>query len=510
MDEVPSDVRTNDELTRAAGLGLRRITHARIAIELALLASMVVLARLIPPAEFGLFAVAVIVQELALTMPMEGIGSAIVQRREITREHLQAGVALSLAVGAVLSGVTLGLALAVVDPLFGPHAADLVLLALPWYALGALYAVPVAILRRRLDFARLSLVDLGLNVTRALATMGLALAGLDAEALILGAMAGMAVALAMAWRLAPPPVPGWQPAAMRELLPYGGPAALACVAWTGFRNGDYAIIGAKLGTAQAGFYWRGYQLSVEYQRKISVLMSQMAFPILARTEDGERMQELRTRMVRLMTVVVLPLLVTLALSAPVLVPWAFGARWEPAVLPTQILALGGAAVLVTDAVGSALMAAGRARALLGFGVGHFAVYAGAVLAVASHGLAAVAIAASVVHTVFLAIAYQVLVGGRGIRALRALWTDVAPATIGCLGLVALAWPADRGLAALAAPPLAHLGAVAACAALGYGLALRAWHPQALDDLGRAVQRILPVRLSAVVRRRPAPLGGTAA
>ena len=58
-------------------------------------------------------------------------------------------------------------------------------------------------------------------------------------------------------------------AAARDLLPYGGPAALATVAWTGFRNGDYAIIGAVLGPAQAGFYWRAYQLAVEYQSKIS-------------------------------------------------------------------------------------------------------------------------------------------------------------------------------------------------------------------------------------------------
>ena len=44
---------------------------------------MVVLARLIPPAAFGMFAVVLIVQELALTLPMEGIGGALVQRRGI-------------------------------------------------------------------------------------------------------------------------------------------------------------------------------------------------------------------------------------------------------------------------------------------------------------------------------------------------------------------------------------------------------------------------------------------
>lgn len=502
MDEVkPGDIQSNEELTAAAGTGLRWITHARIAIEIALLGSMVVLARLIPPAEFGIFAVAVIVQELALTMPMEGIGSAIVQRRTIVREHLQGGMVLSLLVGGALTAVTLVLAVVVVDPLFGERTAHLVMLATPWYVLGAIYAVPIAILRRRLDFRRLSIIELGLNVSRAVFTIVFALAGLDAEALILGSMAGMATAVLLAFIHAPPPLPRWRPQQMRELLPYGGPAALACIAWTGFRNGDYAIIGAKLGTAQAGFYWRAYQLSVEYQRKISVLMSQMAFPMLARTEGVEQMHALRRRMVQLTTVVLFPLLVSLALLAPELVPWAFGPQWQPAVLPTQILALGGAAVLVTDAVGSALMAAGRSRALLGYGVAHFGVYAAAVIAVASHGLAAVAIAAAVIHTIFLVIAYQVLLRGGLRNALHVLWGDIAPATVGCLVLVAAAGPMEWALRSFDAHPLAHFTLVGAAGAVAYLLALRAWFAPSFSDLVAALRKIVPERLWAVGLRQ---------
>ena len=101
-----------------------------------------------------------------------------------------------------------------------------------------------------------------------------------------------------------------------DLLPYGGPATLASLAWTGFRNGDYAIIGATLGAAQAGFYWRAYQLAVEYQKKISAVMSQMAFPVLARTAGKEEMLALRRRMVQMLTVILFPLLALLVLLAP--------------------------------------------------------------------------------------------------------------------------------------------------------------------------------------------------
>ena len=161
--------------------------------ELLLLVSLVVLARLIPPAAFGMFAVAVIVQELAVNVPSEGFGSALVQRRGMTREHLEGGFAACLLTGLALAGAALVLAVLVVRPVFGRETAYLVALTTPWFLLGALVAVPMAILRRRLDFRRLSLLALTQSLVRSVSSVGLAaILGLDAEALVLGGLAGMA------------------------------------------------------------------------------------------------------------------------------------------------------------------------------------------------------------------------------------------------------------------------------------------------------------------------------
>lgn len=501
--QAAADVRSNPDLTEAAADGLRWIAYARIAIEILLLGAMVVLARLIPPAAFGIFAVVIIVQELALTMPMEGIGGAIVQRRSIGREHLQGGLTLNLAVSLVLTGLVLLAAIAIVEPLFGHETALLTVATTPCFLLGAIYAMPMALLRRRLDFRRISIIDISLNATRAIATLSLAIAGLDAPALVFGSMAGMAVALLLALAFAPVPLPWWRAQAMRELLPYGGPAALATVAWAGFRNGDYAIIGSVLGPAQAGFYWRGYQLAVEYQGKISNAMAQIAFPVLSRTAGTEELLALRQRMVQLLTVAVFPALAMLLLLAPVAIPWIFGSAWEPAVVPTQILVLGGASTLAINACGSALMAAGRARTLLGYGVAHFVVYAGAVLAVAHLGLAAVAIVGSMVHTIFLGVAYVVLLRGEVRSPLRVLWQDLSPATTACAALFAVAGPTDWALTALEAPTLARIAGVGLAGALGYLVALRIWFPASAHDLGAAIRRIVPDRFNFDRGRRPA-------
>lgn len=154
-----TDTQETPELTAATAVGLRWITFARVITEALLLASMVVLARLIPPSAFGMFAIAVIVQELAINVPSEGVGSALVQRATVQREHLQGGLALSLALGTALAAVTLVPATVLVVPVFGAQTATLVAMTSPWFLLGAVLALPMAVLRRRLDIS--SPVDVG-------------------------------------------------------------------------------------------------------------------------------------------------------------------------------------------------------------------------------------------------------------------------------------------------------------------------------------------------------------
>lgn len=495
------DTLSNEQLTEATANGLRWITYARVGTELLLLASMVVLARVIPPAAFGMFALVLIVQELAVNVPSEGVASAIVQKRSIEQRHLEGGLALSLVIGLVLAVVTFVLAFVLVDPLFGPETAELIVLAAPWFLFGALATVPMAVLRRRLDFRRLSVLGLVQSSVRSVVSIVLAVAfGLDASALVLGGIAGVGCFVVCAVFFVRLPRPRWHWDAIRELLPYGGPASLATFAWAGFRNGDYAIVGAKLGVAQAGFYFRGFQLAVEYQSKISQIMAQMAFPVLSRTEDADAMFALRHRMIRLVTAIIFPMLTALVIVAPVLVPWAFGPQWEPAVLPTQILAGAGAATVVIDATGTVLMAAGRTRAMLAYGVAHFAVYVAAVLVAARWGLAGISIAAVSVHLVFLVVAYEVMLRDRPERSLSFLWSDISAALVACVAFAAVAAPLAIALADV--PAFIHLLVVSAAGAAAYLLALRVFFRSDFDDVFSLIRRVVPVaKLRRLVRRR---------
>jgi PST family polysaccharide transporter len=480
-----------DELRAAAVHGVRSSSIARPATELLLLGSMIVLARLIVPAEFGRYAVALIAQELAYVVVSEAVGSPLVQRAELRREHLQAGVALALIIGVALSALMLGAASLVVLPIFGARTELFIQLLTPLCLISALGIVPTAMLRRRMAFRRLSEMEVANTLMRVLVCIGLAVAGLSGEALIFGTVAGGLAMTLIAVLSARQPLPRLHPGPARELLHYGLPASLASVSWVGFRNSDYAIVGARLGALPAGLYYRAYTLAVDYQKKVSVVMNQVGFPLLSRTGGNVAMAEMRRQMVRLLTIVLFPLLALLTILAPIAVPFFFGSHWSAAVAPTQVLAVGGAATLVIDAAGTVLMAAGRTRALLGYGLAHWIVYGLSVFLVVPLGITAVAIDASVVHTVFLLVAYRLMLHGSEGHYVRQLWDDIAPATVSCVGLVAVALPANLALNAAHLPALVQLAATGAVAVPPYLLALRLCFPSTFRSLRSIVGQVVP-------------------
>jgi O-antigen/teichoic acid export membrane protein len=506
------DAAARPQLATATVTGLRWISIARTIVELMLMGSLVALARLIPPAAFGPYAVAAIVQALAIGIQEQGVGSALVQRRTVTRAHLQVGQAMSLLSGLVLAAICYLAGPTLVKPVFGTPTESLIELSAPLFVVYSLGITSTARLRRRLAFRSLAVIDVLNSFVRVSVSIALAVSGLGAKSMVIGALVAGFLASMAAWSCAPPPLPILHRRELRELLGYGLAASLASICWVCFANCDYVIVGARVGTLQAGLYFRAYNLAVEYQKKISSVMVSVAFPVLARTAGPGELDQLRRRMVRLLTLVLFPLLAVLAIVAPVLIPWLLGSDWSPAVVPTQILTAGGAVTLVMDTTGVVLMARGRSRAMLGFGLGHFVVYATAVWFVCRQGIWAVATAAAVVHTVFLFVSYATMLHGSEERVLPRLWGDIAPATVACAALAAVAVPATLALSGAHAPALLELPAVGAAAAATYLLVLRFAFRPAFAELCSGLGRIVPVgHLGRLWGRRPSlaavrPLG----
>ena len=179
------------------------------------------------------------------------------------------------------------------------------------------------------------------------------------------------------------------------------PPGLASMAMVGYGNVDYLILGAKLSPAQVGFYYRAYTLGVQYETKISNIVSRIAFPIYSRTQDLDHMRAVRSRVIRINAVVIYPLLALFIATAPQLVPWLFGPAVGAGRGPAQILTVAGMARMINNGTPSLVLAAGKPRTLLAFNLYRLATLAVVVFLAAPYGLTVVCVAVAAFQVITL-------------------------------------------------------------------------------------------------------------
>jgi O-antigen/teichoic acid export membrane protein/glycosyltransferase involved in cell wall biosynthesis len=488
--EAPVEDISRGELREATLNAVRWVSIARGAAEVLAFASGVVLAHLITPAQFGRLAVAVIVSEMAEAITAEGLGNALVQRRTIDRSHLQAGMLIGLVVGLGLMLATLFLAPLLTTPLFGSETTSLFQLFAPVFLLSGIKIVPLSLLQRRLDFRTSSVIELSGVALSAVTAVALAAAfDLQAKAYVLGAIASALLTLILLLAATRPPLPRLRVREIRELLSFGLPAAFAGLSWVIQRNIDYMILGVRLSAAQVGFYYRAFTVSVEGERRVSGIITRLALPVYSRTQDLEHMRSLRARIVRANATVTFPLLALFIVIAPELMPWLFGAHWQPAVLPAQIMAGAGMAITVNSANSPLLLAANRPRALSVFNLCQLVGYAGTILYCSSYGLISVCIGV-VVFQVLVTLAYAVLLNRLVDMPGAQLVHDLGAASVGSVVLVALAVPLSSLLAGEQIPMLIRFVLVGAAAAVAYLAVIRLAFPTAWSDLRLIAERVL--------------------
>lgn len=478
-------------LVDAAVSGVRWIAAARAVSDLVQFAASIALARMIAPAEFGHAAIALILVPLAAILTFEAFGSALVQRRSIERAHVEAATLASLVAGAAVTLIA-ALAAPLATPVFGEETAGLIRLASPLFLIAGASAVSRSLLWRGLRFRVASLIEMSSLLVGAGAAVSLALAGYDAEALVLGAVAGAIVASLLFVLVARPARPRWHRRELREVLGFGAPASGAGLLHVAITSVDYTIVAARLSAAQTGFYWRAFQLGVVYQDKVSGIMMRLAFPVYSRTRDINELRRLHERATRVHAAVVVPVLAAFIVIAPELVPWLFGESWEPSVLPAQILAVAGMIAAILTGFAQVMLGSGHPQALFRFNLAVLAVYATAVWFAAPHGIVVVSVAVVGVYLLQLVAVYAVLFARVVGIPVRRMVTDLAPAIVCSAALLAVGFPLARVTTSAGVPvPLMIALVVTVCLCV-YALLLRALFPAVWHDVWALARRVVPL------------------
>jgi PST family polysaccharide transporter len=482
----------SEGLLDAAVSGARWLAIARVCSDSVQFLAAVLLARHIVPAEFGHAAIALILVPLSAILTFEGFASALVQREDITRAHVEAATLASVVAGAILSAVTFLGAPIVAEPAFGARTAELIQEASPLYLIAGISAVSRSLLWRRLEFRAVSLIETASLVLGAVVSVALAFAGGSGDAIVLGAVAGQVAGTAMMVILAPPARPRFHGRELRQILSFGAPASGAGLLHVAITNVDYTILAARLNAGWVGMYWRAFQLGVVYQDKISGIMMRLAFPVYSRTRDLDELRHLHERATRVHAAVVCPILAVGIVVMPALVPWLFGGAWRPAIEPAQILCVAGMIAAILTGFAQVMLAAGRPQALLRFNIVVLIVYGATVWFTAKQGISTVAAAVVGVYALQLLGVYGILFRRvLGIPVGRMV-SDLSPAVVASAAIVAIGLPLQRLLDTAPAP-----ATVALLAIIGFVIhvtVLRALFPAVWNDLSGLVRRLVPVRM----------------
>ena len=156
-------------------------------------------------------------------------------------------------------------------------------------------------------------------------------------------------------------------------------------------NIDYLVIGFYLGPQELGYYVLAYQVATFAPQKIAPILVRVAFPMFARQQSNDSL--LRAGYLefsQLATILTLPLLAGLLITAPLLIQVVFGIAWERSTAIVQLLTIFGLGRMIVIPAVPLLLAKGRADLAFASGALYTSITFVVFLLIVEMGLQAVA------------------------------------------------------------------------------------------------------------------------
>ena len=126
-------------------------------------------------------------------------------------------------------------------------------------------------------------------------------------------------------------------------------------------NVDFFFIGRFLGPEILAVYVLAFQIVTMPLGRINPILNRVSFPIFSRIQnDNEALRRGYLTVMKILAFAVVPLLVGLAITAPLIVRIAFGSRWSDAIPLIQILTVLGIERALVNPSPFVLLAKGRA------------------------------------------------------------------------------------------------------------------------------------------------------
>jgi PST family polysaccharide transporter len=403
----------------------------------------IVLARLLTPHDYGVFAVALVALTAVLSMNELGVSLALVRWPGDVARIAPTVTTLAWTGSALCYAACFAAAPRFADALGSPEATGVVRLLCLGVLLDGITSVPVALLARSFQQGRRTFGDLTNFAVSTTVAVVLAINGFGAWSLAWSRLAGNLVSAVLFLLLADARhLPGFDRREATNLLRFGLPLAGSSLLVFAMLNVDYMIVGRTLGALPLGLYLLAFNLASWPVNMFSVVVRRVSLAAFARLQaDPPALRAAFVRSTGLLMAVTVPAAALLSAFALPLIRVVYGERWSAAAVALRFLAIQGGVRVVVELAYDYLVAAGRTRTILWLQAGWLLSLIPALLTGAAlGGIRGVAIGHAVVAVGIVAPAFALSVWRTGMDMRPVAATLVRPvagaALVVATGLVA--------------------------------------------------------------------------
>jgi O-antigen/teichoic acid export membrane protein len=336
----PTDV-VGHEINRMVKRGAVWAFGSQVAGQIVRFASVVVLARLLTPDDYGLANIAVTLGTLAFVLGDFGYGTALVQSAQATQREASTAFWCALAAGVICSGAA-ALGAAPAARLLGePEVAPLVIVGGLTLGLIAVGSASNALLTRSMSFGVIQGVTLVAGVVAAASAILAAALGAGPWALVLQQVVLTATTSALfvfgaRWR----PSFQFSRSSFRSLTKFAAPVTGGTLFNVVQPLIIALLVGHLVGVHELGVWSLSMAVVVIPATLFSYPIARVVYAAFARMRDQpERIAQVWLNGFVTLAAVALPALFGLIAVAPDIIPLAFGSQWHSAVGVIQILSV---------------------------------------------------------------------------------------------------------------------------------------------------------------------------
>lgn len=304
-------------------------------------AASIYVIRLLVPEDYALMAIALVFTGFAIMLREAGMGDSIIQKQGASEPLLRQIFGL-----IILLNISFYLLFWVSAPTISrffeePRLVEVIRVLSLQLFVGMFAALPQALLRKDLNFKRLSQAKMVGQLCGGTLTLVLAYLGYGVWSLVFGIML-VEVIQTIALNIANPVrvKPSFRFQGIKDTISFGGYVTATRILWFIYSRCDVFIVGKLLGSTTLGFFSVARNLAMMPMSKVGSVINPIAFSAFAALQhDKVALRDSFIKAVQINALVFFPVVWGLSAVSPDLVPLVLGERWLEAAPLLQIVCL---------------------------------------------------------------------------------------------------------------------------------------------------------------------------